>query len=69
LTLPELGVTGENITQAMPAAPTATPAPAMPPNLHHFAVIGHDARRKRCDWRGLRSPDNGHQDQAGNRHR
>jgi hypothetical protein len=28
----------------------------MPPNLHHIAVIGHDARGKRCDWRGLQSP-------------
>jgi len=27
----------------MPAAPAAAPAPAMPANLHHIAVIGHDA--------------------------
>jgi len=26
-------------------APTAAPTPAMPPKLHHFAVIGRDAAR------------------------
>ena len=41
----------------------------MPTNLHHIAVIGHDAGGKRRDWCGLRNPGNGHQDQTCNRHR
>jgi hypothetical protein len=41
----------------------------MPANLHHIAVIGHDAGGKRRDRRGLRNPGNGHQDKTCNRYR
>jgi hypothetical protein len=58
-----------NLTSAMSAAPAVTPATTMPTDLHHIAVIGHNADGERRDWRGLRNPGNGYQVLICNRNR